>query len=298
MDHQVIMRREVLDYLIINPSGFYVDATFGDGGHSCALLEALDAKAQLLALDRDKQAIIRGAKLFSRENRLSLRHQRFSLLAREVAIIDRPLCGVLMDIGLSSRQLDDAARGFSFSREGPLDMRMDRLQKTTAATLLARFSAAELIAVLRDYGEEPQAARIAALVMKRRSRQALNTTRDLVEAVRAAIPSSRMKQRNTAARVFQALRILVNDELWELEQGLHQAAGLLMPGGRLVVISFHSLEHRIIKKLMKSKLSFGEGDSRGTMKSVLSSLKPQRWEISHNSRARRAVMRVMEKKAA
>ena len=289
------MVEEVVRYLVTDPQGFYLDATFGSGGHSLALLEATNDKSFVLALDRDKKAIELGKEKFHREARILLRHQRFSLMEKELKEIDRPLCGVLMDLGISSSQLDDAKRGFSFLHEGPLDMRMDRTQDVMAKQFLTEASEAGLVNCLHDYGEEPYANQIATLIIRRRNRNDLKTTRDLLEAIVAAVPLSRMRKRRAAARTFQAIRILVNNEMQELEQGLRQAANMLDLGGRLVIIAFHSLEHRAVKTLMKSKESFGQGEKSGFMKRVLSSLKPGREEIVSNSRARSGVMRVMEK---
>ena len=289
------MREEVVRYLVMDPRGFYLDATFGNGGHSLAILEATAADALVLALDRDEQAIAAGRSTFRDDARILLRHRNFSLMEEELKKIDRPLCGVLMDLGLSSSQLDDAARGFSFAREGPLDMRMDRTQAGTAARFLAEASETGLAACLRDYGEEPYARKIAALIIKKRDGNALRTTRDLLEAIVVAVPLSRLRKRRAAARAFQAIRISVNDEMNELKRGLRRAAQLLNPGGRLVVIAFHSLEHREVKSLMRSAETFGDGNKKGRMKPILSSLKPNRAEIARNTRARSGVMRVLEK---
>lgn len=289
------MKAEVVNYLITDLQGFYLDGTFGGGGHSSALLEKTDCGALILALDKDGQAIKAGQEKFHNESRLILRHQRFSRMEEEIAAIDRPLNGVLLDVGLSSYQLDDAKRGFSFLEEGPLDMRFDSTQDMTAKRFLTEASETALATCLAEYGEEPYADKIAALIVKRRKRDKLETTWDLLEAIEAAVPLTRSRRRRAVVRSFQAIRILVNDEIEELKKGLNQAANLLDLGGRLVVISFHSLEHRLVKDIMKCRDQFGKGDKIGVMKRVLTVKKPSREEVLDNSRARSAVMRVMEK---
>ena len=293
--HQSIMKAEVVNYLVTNLKGFYLDSTFGAGGHSSAVLAKTAESSLILALDRDEEAIRAGKKRFEKEPRIILRRQKFSLMAEELGSIKRPLDGVLMDLGLSSDQLDDASRGFSFLKDGPLDMRMDRNQAMTAKRFLAEASEKTLRACLTDYGEEPYADRIASLIVKRRKRAKLDTTWDLLDIIEEAVPLPRLRRRRVVARSFQAIRIWINNEIEELKQGLEQAARLLDPGGRLVVIGFHSVEHRLVKDLMRCGNEFGEGSKLGVIKRFLAVKKPSREEVLSNSRARSAILRVMEK---
>jgi len=289
------MKAEVVNYLVTNLKGFYLDSTFGAGGHSSAVLEKTTKSSLILALDKDEEAIRAGKKRFENEPRIILRRQKFSLMAEELRAITRPLDGVLMDVGLSSDQLDDASRGFSFLQKGPLDMRIDKKQGMTAKQFLAEASETTLRACLADYGEEPYADRIASLIVKRRKKDKLDTTWDLLDVIEEAVPLPRLRRRRAVARSFQAIRIWINNEIEELKQGLNQAANLLEPGGRLVVISFHSVEHRLVKDLMRCGNEFGEGSKVGVIKRFLAVKKPSREEILSNSRARSAVLRVMEK---
>lgn len=289
------MKAEVVNYLVTDLAGFYLDSTFGAGGHSSAVLAKTTKDSLVLALDRDEEAIRAGRKKFEKEPRIILRKQRFSLMAEELMDIERPLDGVLMDVGLSSDQLDDADRGFSFSQNGPLDMRMDQSQDMTAKEFLAEAPETTLKACLADYGDEPYADRIASYIVKRRKRDRLATTWDLLEVIEEAVPLPRLRRRQAVVRSFQAIRIWINDEIEELKRGLNQAANLLDLGGRLVVISFHSIEHRLVKALMRCGDQFGEGSRAGVIKRFLAVKKPSREEVLSNSRARSAVLRVMEK---
>ncbi|QXP93329.1 16S rRNA (cytosine(1402)-N(4))-methyltransferase RsmH [Methylococcus capsulatus] len=305
--HLPVMLSEVLEMLAVRPDGIYVDCTFGRGGHSRAILERLGPEGRLLAIDRDLEAVAAaGATGLSADARFGIEHGRFSDVGRFVGTrgwtgrVD----GILMDLGVSSPQLDNARRGFSFLRAGPLDMRMDPTQKTTAAEWLAEVSERELARVLRDYGEERFAGRIARAVVEERRRRPIVTTIDLVRLIEAAIPF-KDKFKHPATRTFQAIRIAVNDELGQLQQGLNEAVEVLAAGGRLVVISFHSLEDRIVKRFMRDEargreMAGGIFETRSCPRlAVLGKpLKAGDDEIRINPRARSALLRAAEKRAA
>lgn len=304
--HLPVMLAEVLEALAIRPAGIYVDCTFGRGGHSRAILGRLGAEGRLLAIDRDLEAVAAaGASGLPGDARFAIEHGRFSDLGRFVGArgwagrVD----GILMDLGMSSPQLDDARRGFSFLREGPLDMRMDPTQKTGAAAWLAEVSERELARVLREYGEERFAGRIARAVIEERRRRPLVTTTDLVRLIEAAIPFAD-KFKHPATRTFQAIRIAVNDELGELQQGLNEAVAALAAGGRLAVISFHSLEDRIVKRFMRDEARgrgiSGRGFALRSTPRLIAMGKPRKAdedEVRVNPRARSAVLRAAEKRA-
>ena len=283
--------------------GVYVDGTFGRGGHSRVLLQKLGAHARLLAIDRDPEAVAAAASDpdFA-DPRFSIHHTSFgqmvpTLAAAGVTRID----GLLLDLGVSSPQIDSPERGFSFRFDGPLDMRMDTTRGESAADFLARADERHIAEVIRDYGEERFAVQVAkALVARRESGNPVRTTRELSEVVAGAV-KTREPGQNPATRTFQALRIFVNAELEELEQGLSAALDLLAPGGRLVVISFHSLEDRIVKTFIarESKAVF---DRRAPFApevamrlQALGRIKPGETELRANPRARSAVMRVAER---
>jgi 16S rRNA (cytosine1402-N4)-methyltransferase len=305
--HAAVLAAEAVQALNVRPDGIYVDCTFGRGGHSIRILERLGPRGRLIALDRDPQAIAAGAALA--DARVSLVHARFSevgavLAARAIAQVD----GVLLDLGVSSPQLDDAARGFSFRRDGPLDMRMDPTQGTSAAQWLAAAPEGEIREVIRTYGEERFAQQIAAAIVAARARGALGTTRQLAAVVAAAV-RTREPGQDPATRTFQAVRIHVNQELEELSLTLPQCARLLAPRGRLVVISFHSLEDRIVKRFLAGEAHPERAvPSRLPLRAVelpqprLTLVgKPVRAsaaETAANPRARSAIMRVAERVAA
>ncbi|MEW6038358.1 MAG: 16S rRNA (cytosine(1402)-N(4))-methyltransferase RsmH [Pseudomonadota bacterium] len=303
--HLPVMLAEVLEALAIRPDGIYVDCTFGRGGHSRAILECLGAEGRLLAIDRDLEAVAAaGASGLPGDTRFAIEHGRFSDIGRFVG--ERGwtgrVDGILMDLGVSSPQLDDARRGFSFLREGPLDMRMDPTQKTGAAEWLAEVSERELARVLREYGEERFAGRIARAVAEERQRRPIVTTTDLVRLIEAVIPFAD-KFKHPATRTFQAIRIAVNDELGELQQGLNEAVEMLSAGGRLVVISFHSLEDRIVKRFMRDEVrgrELGGGfalRSTPRLAGLGKPLKANEDEVRGNPRARSAILRAAEKRA-
>jgi len=246
-----VLLQEALEGLALRDDGWYVDATYGRGGHSAEILARLGSQGRLLALDKDAEALADARGRLGHDPRFTIRHAGFEDLAAVAGpwLGGHGLAGVLFDLGVSSPQLDVAERGFSFANDGPLDMRMNATQGQTAAEWLAGVSQSELTDVLFRYGEEPRARQIAAAIVCVRATEPLTTTRQLAAVVsaHAGRPTGRI---HPATRVFQAIRIAVNDELAALERGLEQSLALLMGGGRLVAISFHSLEDRIVKRFM------------------------------------------------
>lgn len=304
--HVSVLLAEAVDALAIRADGVYVDGTFGRGGHSRAILERLGPAGRLIALDRDPAAIAAGAAIT--DPRFTLVHAAFSEMGEvlerlKVAAVD----GVLMDIGVSSPQFDDASRGMSFRFDAPLDMRMDTTKGETAAEFLATATQREIERVVRDYGEERFAHAIAAAVVAARAEHGIGTTRQFAALVEKAV-RTREPGQHPATRSFQALRIHVNRELEELSLSLPQAAAALAPEGRLVVISFHSLEDRIVKRFMRDAANPPQPDKRLPLKAselpkptlalVGKAVKPGNAEVQANPRARSAVMRVAEKLAS
>lgn len=302
--HQTVLLEEAVSSLIHTPDGIYVDATFGRGGHTFALLKRLDDGAKVFAFDKDPAAF--EVALSSDDIRLTPIHSGFRNMKQELALRDvHRVNGVLFDLGVSSPQLDDAARGFSFRFDAPLDMRMDNSKGETAADWLARASEKEIGEVIWTYGEERFARAIAkAIVARRLAAQPIATTHQLAQLVAAEVKTREAGQ-DPATRTFQALRIHINAELEELQTALKQAVDLLDVGGRLVVISFHSLEDRIVKRVLREESGRAprEEDARSrylpTTKDdapvrlkVLAKIKPGEKECAANPRARSAVMRV------
>ena len=303
--HQTVLLQEAVEALNVKPSGCYVDGTFGRGGHSREVLKRLDDKGCLLALDKDTRAVEAGKKLAAEDKRFQIQQGSFLKMTEFVheAGLQGQVDGVLLDLGVSSPQLDDATRGFSFNQDGPLDMRMDDNNGETAAEWINKAEEGEIASVLKEYGEERFSKRIARAIVETRLTVPFATTRQLAEVISAAIPKHE-KHKHPATRSFQAIRIKVNHELEELEQVLVKAMDLLSSGGRLVVISFHSLEDRIVKRFMRDK---SRGDrlpaglpvqfehSNAVMKLVGKAVFPSEAEIALNPRARSAVMRIAEK---
>lgn len=253
--HEPVLLGECMENLAIRPGGVYVDGTLGGGGHSAAILEHLGPEGRLIGIDRDGDAIAAATARLGGDRRFTaLRgnfHDAVELLG---AVGVRRIDGMLLDLGVSSYQLDEGARGFSYHADAPLDMRMDRSQALTARTVVNEYSQEELARVLREWGEENWAVQIARVICDRRRAHPIETTGELVDVIDAAIPA-RVRRRDgshPARRTFQALRIEVNDELGPLKQALEDAAGLLSPGGRLCVIAFHSLEDRIVKQTFRT----------------------------------------------
>src|SRR5450755_1258966 len=304
LTHRSVLLPEAIDALVTDVDGTYVDGTFGRGGHARALLARLSARGRLVALDRDASAVASAGDdpALAADPRFAIEHTAFSamtatLAARGIAAVS----GVLLDLGVSSPQIDDPERGFSFRFDGPLDMRMDTTRGESAAEFLARADERHIAEVIRDYGEERFSLQVAkALVARRESGRPVRTTGELSEVVAGAVRTREAGQ-NPATRTFQALRIFVNAELEELEQALNASLGLLVPGGRLVVVSFHSLEDRIVKTFI-AKESRSEFDRRAPFAApkahrlaAVARVKPATLETAANPRARSAVMRVAER---
>jgi 16S rRNA (cytosine1402-N4)-methyltransferase len=305
--HLPVMFAEALQQLAIKQDGIYLDCTFGRGGHSQGILDRLGPSGRLLAFDRDVDAVnSEYAKALLKDNRFQLMHNCFSEL--ENIVISEGLAGhvdgILMDLGVSSPQLDNPERGFSFLRDGPLDMRMNGNAGVSAAQWLATVDEQDLVKVLFEYGEERFARRIARAVIERRTQSPVTTTGQLAALIEEAVPV-REKHKHPATRTFQAIRIEINRELEELKDVLQQSARILKPSGRLVVISFHSLEDRIVKRFIRDesgakydpgKLPVKEVDiDKGLFKKVGKALKAGKQETAQNPRARSAIMRVAER---
>ena len=302
--HLTVLLREAVEALAIRPAGVYVDATFGRGGHSRAILAQLGPEGRLLALDRDPRAIAAAAAIG--DARLKVVHRPFADMGEAVREAGfGSVDGVLMDIGVSSPQLDEGERGFSFRFDAPLDMRMDTTQGETAAEWLARADVRDITQVVRDYGEERFAFQIAKKIVAARSERPVATTGQLAALVREAV-RTREPGQDPATRTFQALRIHINQELEQLALALPQALDMLNPGGRLVVISVHSLEDRIVKRFMRDEASPESSLPKNLplkasqlpqarLSLIGKPVKASAAEIDANPRARSAVMRVAEK---
>jgi 16S rRNA (cytosine1402-N4)-methyltransferase len=302
--HTTVLLHEAVDALVTDPDGLYVDGTFGRGGHSRLLLQRLGPKGRLVAIDRDPDAVSAATAGATRvdDPRFSIHHTSFGQLVPTLAALGvTKLNGLLLDLGVSSPQIDNPARGFSFRFDGPLDMRMDTTRGESAADFLARADERHIAEVIRDYGEERFALQVAkALVARREGGLPVRTTRELSDVVARAV-KTREPGQDPATRTFQALRIFVNAELEELEQGLNAALELLLPGARLVVISFHSLEDRIVKTFIarESKAEFDRRAPFAPQKAMrlkaVARVKPGETELRANPRARSAIMRVAER---
>jgi 16S rRNA (cytosine1402-N4)-methyltransferase len=303
--HRTVLLDEAVDALNLagaRADGTYIDGTFGRGGHSRLLLSRLGPAGRLVAFDKDTQAIATAAQIT--DPRFSIVHDSFATLRsalgeRGVQQVD----GILLDLGISSPQVDDAARGFSFRNDGPLDMRMDTTRGVSAAQWLATVDEQLLEKVIRDYGEERFAFQIAKAIVAGRAVEPISSTRQLAGIVAHAV-KTREKGKDPATRTFQAIRIFVNKELEDLETGLSEAYAMLAPGARMVVISFHSLEDRMVKQFLASKAKVTQPDRRLPIRAVdlpqplmklVAKMKPSDAEIDANPRARSAVMRVAER---
>ena len=300
--HRTVLLAEAVEALAVKPDGVYVDATFGRGGHSRSILAQLGPAGRLIALDRDPAAVAAAAAIA--DARFAIRHARFGELAEAVGEAGaRQVDGVLFDLGVSSPQLDEAERGFSFRADAPLDMRMDPSGGEPAAAWLARASEEEIRKVIKNYGEERFAGPIAKAIVAARTRERIDRTVQLARIVAAAVRTREVGQ-DPATRTFQALRIHVNQELEELSLALPQALELLHPGGRLAAISFHSLEDRIVKRFFQSQAR-PEVPERLPLKAtempqprlklVGKLVRPTSEEVNANPRARSAILRVAEK---
>lgn len=305
--HLPVLLEEAVTALAIKPDGFYVDGTFGRGGHSRAILQQLNDDGRLLGLDRDPQAIIAGQALAAEDSRFSIEHCAFSQLSEVIhqRLWQQRIDGILLDIGVSSPQLDEAARGFSFMQDGPLDMRMDTSSGISAAQWLAQAEEVEIATVIKTLGEERYGKRIARAIVEQRQLSPLTTTRQLAELIDKASPS-RDKFKHPATRTFQAIRIFINNELDELSSALEQAIEVLAVGGRLAVISFHSLEDRIVKRYFRDEARGDDlpadfpiraADLNPRLKIIGKAIRAGEDELAVNPRARSAVLRVVEKLA-
>ncbi|HRP34266.1 MAG TPA: 16S rRNA (cytosine(1402)-N(4))-methyltransferase RsmH [Gammaproteobacteria bacterium] len=306
--HAPVLLGEALEALAVHAAGRYLDATLGRGGHAAAILERLGEAGRLLVVDRDPEAIRAGQRRFAGDDRVSIARGNFAELGRIAgeAGFAAGFDGVLLDLGVSSPQLDDPARGFSFLRDGPLDMRMDPECGMSAAEWLADVPERELAWVLFEYGEERHSRRIARALVKARDEAPITTTGRLAELIAAAVPG-REPGKHPATRSFQAIRIFINDELGALDAALEQSLGLLAPGGRLCVISFHSLEDRRVKRFIRDHSQVAEpwrglpeipAHARPLLRPVGRAVRAGDAEIAANPRARSAVLRVAERLAA
>ena len=299
-NHTTVLLNEAVDALsadaFTKPARTYVDATFGRGGHSRAILARLDATSKLVAFDKDPEAVAAANAI--EDERFSIRHEGFAAISQ---LEGSSIAGILMDLGVSSPQIDNPARGFSFRAEGPLDMRMDTTRGTSAADFLSTAPVEQIAEVIREFGEERFALQVAkAIVARRQERGPVRTTRELAEIVAGAVRTREAGQ-DPATRTFQALRIFVNAELEELGQALEGSLRVLQPGGRLVVISFHSLEDRIVKQFI-ARHSREVVDRRAPFAPArpmrlrsIARVRPTTGEIQRNPRARSAIMRVAER---
>jgi 16S rRNA (cytosine1402-N4)-methyltransferase len=303
--HQPVLLDEAVTSLGIRGEGNYLDGTFGRGGHSRAILSRLTEQGRLFTLDKDPQAVAAGRQELGKDPRFSIVQGSFAeldRLAREWQI-ERNLDGILLDLGVSSPQLDDPERGFSFRNEGPLDMRMDPTKGVSAANWLAETPEREMARVFWEFGEERYARRIARSIVKARQQQCMETTTQLAQLIEATI--GKKEKKHPATRCFQAIRIAVNNELGDLASGLESSIRQLRQGGRLVVISFHSLEDRLVKRTFKEAVRPGRvlrnvpdhPDWKPQLKLIGKAIRASEQETSANPRARSAIMRVAEKLA-
>ncbi|KFI07132.1 16S rRNA methyltransferase [Massilia sp. BSC265] len=303
--HRTVLLDEAVDGLKLEGeriNGTYIDGTFGRGGHSRLILSRLGPQGRLVAFDKDPQAIATAEQV--QDPRFTIVHDSFATMldaldARGISQVD----GILLDLGISSPQVDDASRGFSFRQDGPLDMRMDTTRGMSAAEWLATATEQQLEKVIRDYGEERFAFQIAKAIIARRAIQPISTTRELAAIVADAV-KTREKGKDPATRTFQAVRIFINKELEDLEAGLSAAYAMLAPGARMSVISFHSLEDRMVKQFLASKAKVEQPDRRLPIRAadlpqplmkLITKTKPSGPEVEANPRARSAVLRVAER---
>lgn len=304
--HKSVLLQESVAGLAIKPDGVYVDGTFGRGGHSRAILAQLSDKGRLYAIDRDPTAIA-AAEALKTDPRFSIVHAPFSQMENIVADLQErgAVDGVLLDLGVSSPQLDDAERGFSFMRDGPLDMRMDTSSGISAAEWLAKAEMQDITQVIKEFGEERFGRRIATAIVETRDAQPLTRTSQLAALIDKAVPV-KDKHKHPATRTFQAIRIYINRELEEVRMALKGAVSALKPGGRLAVISFHSLEDRLVKRFMREQskgmdvpaglpITEAQINASKVLKTVGKAIKPSAEELDDNQRARSSVLRVAEK---
>lgn len=303
--HYSVLLNESVDGLLTDVNGFYIDGTFGRGGHSRLVLSKLGPEARLLAIDKDIQAIEAARQEFAEDSRFEIAHTSFADMAQlvEARGMTGKVAGVLLDLGVSSPQLDQVERGFSFQNDGPLDMRMDTSQGQSASDWVNVAAEQDIAWVLKNYGEERFAKRMARAIVKQRQNSAITTTAQLAKIVAEANPAWE-KGKNPATRAFQAIRIQVNNELGDLQAALDGVLDLLQVGGRLSVISFHSLEDRLVKQFMRRQekgdplprgLPVPESALNKRLKTLGKAQKATANEISENVRSRSAILRVAEK---
>ena len=303
--HYSVLLDESVSALITNAQGVYIDGTFGRGGHSRAILARLAVDAQLIAFDKDPEAIAVGQQLQASDTRFAIEHDSFAVMAKmaEANNLAGSVDGVILDLGVSSPQLDQAERGFSFMNDGPLDMRMDCTKGQSAAEFVNTAKEADIAYVLKEYGEERFARRIAGAIVRRRQDKPFARTLDFADVVTKANPKWE-RDKHPATRVFQGIRIHVNGELSDLAAALPAALSILKPGGRLVVISFHSLEDRIVKRFFKEGakgkslplgLPIPDVELEKTLKIITKPVKASDHELGENIRSRSAIMRIAEK---
>ncbi|MGJ8686017.1 MAG: 16S rRNA (cytosine(1402)-N(4))-methyltransferase RsmH [Spongiibacteraceae bacterium] len=304
-EHLTVLLDEAVDALIVNEAGAYIDGTFGRGGHSKMILSRLGASGRLMGVDKDPQAVSEGVQLAEADSRFTMIKGSFADINGLAAAANfaTPFSGVLLDLGVSSPQLDQSERGFSFLRDGDLDMRMDTESGMSAAEWLAEVEEAPLTKVFRDYGEEKFARRIARAILAARDEAPITRTLQLAKIITEANPAWE-KHKHPATRCFQAIRIFINNELGDLERMLAEVVDSLDVGGRLVVISFHSLEDRIVKRFMRRQaegdqlpayLPVTDSEKNRKLKLVSKAVKASSSEVARNPRSRSAVMRVAEK---
>jgi len=303
-DHVPVLLNEAVDALNIRADGIYIDGTFGRGGHSQLILDRLGEQGRLFAFDKDQAAIDVAQRRFGSDPRFSITHDSFVSIPRVVAELGLERCidGLLLDLGVSSPQLDEAERGFSFMNDGPLDMRMDRTRGMTAAEWLNTADEADIASVIKEYGEERFGKRIAHAIVNQRVESPLQTTAELARLVDKAAPVKE-RHKHPATRTFQAVRIFINRELDDIKDCLRDSLGILAKRGRLSVISFHSLEDRIVKHFMRDQargpqlpkgLPVVHTETRGAIRLIGKAIKAGDDELKVNPRARSAVLRVAE----
>ena len=306
-EHTTVLLHEAVDAIVVDPDGFYVDGTFGRGGHTAELLSRLTDKATVLAIDKDPQAIAAGQERFSQDDRVQFFHGTFADLQKVATQMQKfgEVSGVLLDLGVSSPQLDQAERGFSFMRDGPLDMRMDTSRGLSAAEWIASADEQDMARVIKEYGEERFARRMASALVRERAKAPITGTLQLAKILADAHPAWE-RGRHPATKAFQAIRIFINRELDDLEDLLAQIVDTLKVGGRLVVISFHSLEDRRVKRFIRAQeqgiklpknLPIRDVDRGVRLIKVSKAIKPAATEVGGNVRSRSAVMRIAERVA-
>jgi 16S rRNA (cytosine1402-N4)-methyltransferase len=307
--HAPVLRDEAIAALEIKPDGRYVDGTYGRGGHAGSILAALGTQGRLIVMDRDPEAIADARRSFGDDSRVTIIHDDYANMQAQIAGLEllEQIDGILLDLGVSSPQLDDARRGFSFQHNGPLDMRMNPQRGESAAQWLARADEAEIARVLWEYGEERQSRRIAKKIVEVRQSRAIDDTASLASLISEILPRPK-NHRHPATRSFQAIRIHINQELAQIERLLETIFDILKIGGRLLVISFHSLEDRLVKRFFKSQstrrkiprglpLRDSEIESGIRLKVSVKAIKAGAAELASNPRARSAVLRVAERAA-